>query len=61
MGHLVSPDGRMADSLSSLARLDAVVLFHGRICMSFLAWIVVGLIAGWLTGKVMKGEGYGVC
>ena len=23
-------------------------------------WIVVGLIAGWLAGKVMKGAGYGV-
>jgi uncharacterized membrane protein YeaQ/YmgE (transglycosylase-associated protein family) len=23
-------------------------------------WIVVGLIAGWLTGKIMKGAGYGV-
>jgi uncharacterized membrane protein YeaQ/YmgE (transglycosylase-associated protein family) len=23
-------------------------------------WIVVGLIAGWLAGKVMKGSGYGV-
>lgn len=22
-------------------------------------WIVVGLIAGWLTGKIMKGDGYG--
>ncbi len=28
--------------------------------MSFLEWIVVGLIAGWLAGKVMKGGGYGV-
>lgn len=28
--------------------------------MSILAWIVVGLIAGWLTGLVMKGSGYGV-
>ncbi len=28
--------------------------------MSFLAWIVVGLIAGWLAGQVMKGGGYGV-
>jgi uncharacterized membrane protein YeaQ/YmgE (transglycosylase-associated protein family) len=28
--------------------------------MGFLAWIVVGLIAGWLAGKVMKGGGYGV-
>jgi uncharacterized membrane protein YeaQ/YmgE (transglycosylase-associated protein family) len=24
-----------------------------------IAWLVVGLIAGWLTGKVMKGRGYG--
>ncbi len=23
-------------------------------------WIVVGLIAGWLAGKVMKGGGYGL-
>ena len=28
--------------------------------MSFLEWIVVGLIAGWLAGKVMKGGGYGI-
>ena len=28
--------------------------------MSFLGWIVVGLIAGWLAGQVMKGGGYGV-
>ena len=28
--------------------------------MGIFAWIVVGLIAGWLAGKVMKGGGYGV-
>lgn len=28
--------------------------------MSILAWLVVGLIAGWLAGQVMKGGGYGV-
>lgn len=22
-------------------------------------WIIVGLIAGWLTGKIMSGNGYG--
>jgi uncharacterized membrane protein YeaQ/YmgE (transglycosylase-associated protein family) len=27
--------------------------------MNFLEWIVVGLIAGWLAGQVMKGGGYG--
>jgi uncharacterized membrane protein YeaQ/YmgE (transglycosylase-associated protein family) len=28
--------------------------------MGFLYWIIVGLIAGWLAGQVMKGGGYGV-
>jgi uncharacterized membrane protein YeaQ/YmgE (transglycosylase-associated protein family) len=28
--------------------------------MDFIYWIVVGLIAGWLAGQVMKGGGYGV-
>jgi uncharacterized membrane protein YeaQ/YmgE (transglycosylase-associated protein family) len=28
--------------------------------MGILTWIVVGLIAGWLAGLVMKGGGYGL-
>ena len=28
--------------------------------MGFLAWILVGLIAGWLAGQLMKGGGYGM-
>ncbi len=28
--------------------------------MNILAWVVVGLIAGWLAGQVMKGGGYGL-
>lgn len=28
--------------------------------MGLLAWIIVGLIAGWLAGVVMKGGGYGL-
>ncbi len=27
--------------------------------MHLLWWILVGLIAGWATGKIMKGGGYG--
>ena len=27
---------------------------------ALISWIVVGLIAGWLAGKVMNGGGYGV-
>ena len=28
--------------------------------MGILAWIVVGLIAGWLASRVMRGGGYGL-
>lgn len=26
---------------------------------TFLWWIIVGLIAGWAAGRIMKGSGYG--
>jgi uncharacterized membrane protein YeaQ/YmgE (transglycosylase-associated protein family) len=28
--------------------------------MSIIAWIVLGLIAGWAAGMLMKGGGYGL-
>jgi uncharacterized membrane protein YeaQ/YmgE (transglycosylase-associated protein family) len=28
--------------------------------MHILWWAVIGLIAGWATGQIMKGSGYGV-
>ncbi len=28
--------------------------------MGILSWLIVGLIAGWLAGIVMKGGGYGL-
>jgi uncharacterized membrane protein YeaQ/YmgE (transglycosylase-associated protein family) len=33
-----------------------IAMFPGGI----IAWLVVGLIAGWLAGLMMKGSGYGV-
>jgi uncharacterized membrane protein YeaQ/YmgE (transglycosylase-associated protein family) len=24
-----------------------------------VAWIIIGVLAGWITGKLMKGSGYG--
>jgi uncharacterized membrane protein YeaQ/YmgE (transglycosylase-associated protein family) len=27
--------------------------------MELIWWIIVGLVAGWATGKIMKGSGYG--
>ena len=28
--------------------------------MHVIWWIIVGLIAGWATGKIMRGSGYGL-
>jgi len=28
--------------------------------MGLLTWVIVGAIAGWLAGKVMKGSGFGL-
>ena len=28
--------------------------------MGILAWVIVGLVAGWLAGLVMQGGGFGV-
>ena len=28
--------------------------------MGILSWMIVGLLAGWLAGVVMKGRGYGL-
>ena len=25
-----------------------------------IAWVIIGILAGWITGKLMKGSGYGV-
>ena len=28
--------------------------------MGILTWLIVGVIAGWLAGRVMKGKGFGL-
>lgn len=28
--------------------------------MGILSWIIVGLIAGWLAGELVRGAGYGI-
>lgn len=28
--------------------------------MGLIAWIIVGVVAGWLAGQIMKGSGYGL-
>ena len=48
------PNGTQANFVLPYAPKEALPM-HGIIW-----WIVVGLIAGWLAGKVMKGGGFGV-
>jgi uncharacterized membrane protein YeaQ/YmgE (transglycosylase-associated protein family) len=28
--------------------------------MSIIGWIILGLLAGWIAGKIMSGSGYGI-
>ena len=40
----------------NLYAAETVVLWWQR---GILAWLLVGLIAGWLAGKIARGRGYG--
>lgn len=28
--------------------------------MGIIAWVIIGIVAGWLAGQLMKGSGYGL-
>jgi uncharacterized membrane protein YeaQ/YmgE (transglycosylase-associated protein family) len=47
----------MFASLSSFAFVDQV--FGIAIDRGFLSWVFLGLVAGWLAGKIARGRGYG--
>jgi uncharacterized membrane protein YeaQ/YmgE (transglycosylase-associated protein family) len=34
--------------------------FGGNAHMTIIGWIVLGLMAGWLAGLIMRGGGYGI-
>jgi uncharacterized membrane protein YeaQ/YmgE (transglycosylase-associated protein family) len=46
----------IATMLVTFLATRVVVVEYQR---SILGWIVIGLIAGWLAGKISRGEGYG--
>jgi uncharacterized membrane protein YeaQ/YmgE (transglycosylase-associated protein family) len=46
----------IATTLATVLESRVVVVEYQR---SILGWIVIGLIAGWLAGKISRGEGYG--
>ena len=46
----------IATMLATFFESRVVVVEYQR---SILGWIIIGLIAGWLAGKISRGEGYG--
>jgi uncharacterized membrane protein YeaQ/YmgE (transglycosylase-associated protein family) len=49
--------GRMfATLLVNLFQQRVVVVEYQR---GLIGWVIIGLIAGWLAGKIARGEGYG--
>lgn len=44
---------------TSASKLASELQRKGGTDMHLLWWIIVGLIAGWATGKIMRGAGYG--
>lgn len=41
------------------AILEPHAIFIGIRMHSFLGWIFIGLLAGWLAGKISRGAGFG--
>jgi uncharacterized membrane protein YeaQ/YmgE (transglycosylase-associated protein family) len=37
-----------------------IIVILRRYVMGILSWIIVGLIAGWLAGELVRGAGYGI-
>jgi uncharacterized membrane protein YeaQ/YmgE (transglycosylase-associated protein family) len=58
---------QIAEKSSAQPRLTSISSFDGNLTTQggkhmghgLIAWIIIGLIAGWLTGKLMKGSGFG--
>ena len=47
----------MVSPILSFAFVDQV--FGVAIDRGFLSWVLLGLVAGWLAGKIARGRGYG--
>jgi uncharacterized membrane protein YeaQ/YmgE (transglycosylase-associated protein family) len=47
-----------------MAELSAVLMLQDKIVVvewqrGLLSWLVIGLLAGWLAGKIARGRGFG--
>src|SRR5207237_10887647 len=52
--------GARARPLQVLSGGHSSLVEGTRATLDILYWVIVGLIAGWIAGLVMKGSGYGV-
>jgi uncharacterized membrane protein YeaQ/YmgE (transglycosylase-associated protein family) len=46
-------------SLAAFALLQHHVWFVGVSYEGFLAWVIIGLLAGWIAGIITRGHGFG--
>jgi uncharacterized membrane protein YeaQ/YmgE (transglycosylase-associated protein family) len=46
--------------MRGLAAVRSIIRTRAKEERTMLWWIIVGIIAGWAAGKIMKGSGYGV-
>lgn len=48
------------DSFAAIAlQTERHVYFLGVSSRGFLAWIIIGLLAGWIAGVITRGHGFG--
>jgi uncharacterized membrane protein YeaQ/YmgE (transglycosylase-associated protein family) len=47
----------MSSPILALAYVDQI--FGIAIDRGFVSWVLLGLVAGWLAGKIARGRGYG--
>ena len=45
--------------MALLASNDGFTVLGFYVSRSFISWIIIGLIAGWLAGTIARGRGYG--
>lgn len=49
----------MNQMLASIVLLQAHTYIFGVRTNGFIAWIIIGLIAGWIAGHITRGRGFG--
>ena len=47
------------NSFAAVALLQSHVYFLGVSSRGLIAWIIIGLLAGWIAGVITRGHGFG--